>query len=63
MEVCKIAAKSLVQSKKQKARIYASKAQINSVVMQMRNQLGLYFLFKIVQVELITKKNQNFKNI
>ena len=40
MEVCKIAAKSLVLSKKQKARIYSSKAQINSVVMQMRNQLA-----------------------
>ena len=40
MDVCKISAKSLVQSKKQKARIYASQAQINSIVMQMKNQLG-----------------------
>lgn len=40
MDVCKIAAKSLVHSKKQKSRIYASQAQINSVVMQMKNQLA-----------------------
>ncbi|RNA26581.1 Charged multivesicular body 3 [Brachionus plicatilis] len=40
IDVCKIAAKSLVHSKKQKARIYASKAQMNSVIMQMKNQLG-----------------------
>ncbi|CAF0763382.1 unnamed protein product [Brachionus calyciflorus] len=40
MDVCKIGAKSLVHSKKQKARIYATKAQMNSVVMQMKNQLG-----------------------
>lgn len=29
----------LFSSKKQKARIYASKAQLNSVIMQMKNQL------------------------
>lgn len=40
MDVCKVAAKSLVQSKRQKSRIYASQAQINSVVMQMKNQLA-----------------------
>ena len=40
VDVCKVLAKGLVQSKKQKNRIYASKAQLNSVVMQMKNQVG-----------------------
>ncbi len=40
MDVCKISAQSLVKSKKAKARIYASQAQINSVVMQMKNQVA-----------------------
>lgn len=40
MDSCKILAKGLVQSKKQKGRIYASKAQLNSVVMQMKNQVA-----------------------
>lgn len=32
--------KIFFRSKKQKSRIYASKAQLNSVVMQMKNSLG-----------------------
>ncbi|XP_071477843.1 charged multivesicular body protein 3-like [Diadema antillarum] len=41
MDVCKILAKELIQSKKAKNRIYSSKAQLNSVGMQMKNQLSL----------------------
>lgn len=40
MDVCKISAQSLVRSKKAKARIYASQAQINSIIMQMKNQVA-----------------------
>lgn len=39
-DTCKVLAKGLVQSKRQKSRIYASKAQLNSVVMQMKNQVA-----------------------
>lgn len=39
-DVCKVYAKALVQSKRQKARIYASKAQLNSIIMQTKNQLA-----------------------
>ena len=42
MDVCKILAKELIQSKKAKNRIYTSKAQLNSVGMQMKNQLCKY---------------------
>ena len=38
-DVCKILAKELVHSKKAVSKLYASKAQMNSVVMQMQNQL------------------------
>lgn len=41
IDVCKILAKELIQSKKAKNRIYSSKAQLNSVEMQMKNQLSL----------------------
>ncbi|XP_072177490.1 charged multivesicular body protein 3-like [Diadema setosum] len=41
MDVCKILAKELIQSKKAKNRIYSSKAHLNSVGMQMKNQLSL----------------------
>ena len=37
---CKSLAKELVRSKKQKNRIYTSKAQLNSIVMQLQHQLG-----------------------
>lgn len=39
-DVCKILAKELVHSRKAVSKLYASKAQMNSVVMQMQNQLG-----------------------
>jgi hypothetical protein len=41
MDVCKVLAKSLVQSKRAKTRIHTSKAQINSVVMEIQNQHSL----------------------
>eukprot|EP00054_Salpingoeca_dolichothecata_P037247 m.10247 g.10247 ORF g.10247 m.10247 type:complete len:212 (-) comp7374_c0_seq1:68-703(-) len=40
-DVCKILAKSLVNSRKARHRIHASKAQINSVMMNMQNQLSM----------------------
>ncbi|CAG8474613.1 3966_t:CDS:2 [Paraglomus brasilianum] len=38
---CKSLAKELVRSKKQKNRIYTSKAQLNSIVMQLQHQLAV----------------------
>lgn len=40
-DVCTTLAKEIVRSRKAKNRIYASKAQINSVSMQMKNQLSM----------------------
>ena len=39
-DVCKILAKELVQSRKAVSKLYASKAQMNSVVMSMQQQQG-----------------------
>jgi charged multivesicular body protein 3 len=39
-DVCKVLAKSLVQARKSKSRIYASKAHMNSIVLQMKTQLS-----------------------
>eukprot|EP00128_Syssomonas_multiformis_P001412 Colp12_sorted_trinity150504_noHs@29865 len=39
-DVCKILAKELVHSRKAKSKLYTSKAQINSVSLQMQNQLA-----------------------
>ena len=39
-ESCKILAKEIVRSRKAVNRLYASKAHMNSVQMQMKNQLG-----------------------
>ena len=38
-DVCKILAKEVVQSRKAVGKLYASKAQMNSVLMQMQHQL------------------------
>ena len=38
-DVCRILAKELVQSKRAVSKLYASKAQMNSVVMSMQQQL------------------------
>lgn len=39
-DVCKILAKEVVQSRRAVSKMYASKAQMNSVMMQMQNQLS-----------------------
>lgn len=39
---CKILAKEIVRSRKARDRIYTSKAQLNSLVMHMQQQLGMY---------------------
>ena len=42
-DVCKILAKEVVQSRKAVSKLYASKAHMNSVMMQMQNQLCKWF--------------------
>ena len=39
-DVCVVLAKEMVQSKRAVTKLYASKAQMNSVLLSMRNQLG-----------------------
>eukprot|EP00043_Microstomoeca_roanoka_P018088 m.191788 g.191788 ORF g.191788 m.191788 type:complete len:150 (-) comp16762_c5_seq2:622-1071(-) len=41
IDVAKVLAKSIVSSRKAKNRIHATKAQLNSVIMQMRHQLAM----------------------
>ena len=40
-DVAKILAKELIQSRKATSKLYASKAQMNSVIMSMQEQLGI----------------------
>lgn len=42
-DVCKILAKEVVQSRKAVNKLYTSKAHMNSVMMQMQNQLCKWF--------------------
>jgi len=44
IDVCKILAKEVVQSRKAVNKLYASKAQINSVMMSMDQQLCEYII-------------------
>ncbi|KAK3563324.1 hypothetical protein QTP86_021732 [Hemibagrus guttatus] len=44
-DVCIILAKEMIQSKKAVNKLYASKAQMNSVLLSMKNQLGEYDLY------------------
>ena len=37
---CKLFAKELVKTRRQKTRLYTSKAQLNSIQLQLQNQLG-----------------------
>lgn len=37
---CKMLAKELIRSQKHKDRLYTSKAQMNSIIMQLEHQLG-----------------------
>lgn len=39
-DVCVILAKEMIQSKRAITKLYASKAQMNSVLLSMKNQLG-----------------------
>ncbi|KAI9488621.1 hypothetical protein BDB00DRAFT_847158 [Zychaea mexicana] len=39
-KICKILAKELIRSQRHKNRLYTSKAQLNSIVMQLEHQLG-----------------------
>lgn len=41
-DVCIILAKEIIQSKRAINKLYASKAQMNSVLLSMKNQLGEY---------------------
>lgn len=49
-DVCKILAKEVVQSRKAVGKLYASKAQMNSVLMQMQHQLCEPLSISIVEV-------------
>lgn len=42
-KICKMLAKELVRSQRHKNRLHASKAQLNSIVMQLEHQLGMSF--------------------
>lgn len=39
-DVCVVLAKEMIQSKRAITKLYASKAQMNSVLLSMKNQLG-----------------------
>lgn len=46
-DVCNILAKEVIRSRKAVNKIYASKAQLNSVEMSMKNQLGMFQLLVV----------------
>ena len=46
-DVCKILAKEIIRSRKAVNKLYASKAQLNSVELGMKNQLGEYALLSL----------------
>lgn len=48
-DTCIILAKELIRSKKAITRIYTSKAHLNSVSLQMKNQLGLFTKIKNIK--------------
>lgn len=39
---CKMLAKELIRSRRHKDRLYTSKAQMNSIIMQLEHQLGMF---------------------
>lgn len=41
-DVCVVLAKEMIQSKRAVTKLYASKAQMNSVLLSMKNQLGAF---------------------
>lgn len=42
-DVCVVLAKEMIQSKRAITKLYASKAQMNSVLLSMKNQLGEFW--------------------
>jgi division protein CdvB (Snf7/Vps24/ESCRT-III family) len=48
IKTCKMLAKELVRSQKQKDRIVTSKAQLNSITMQLQHQLGKYLNYSFI---------------
>ena len=48
IDVCKILAKEVAQSRKAVNKLYASKAQINSVMMSMDQQLCKYYIIPLL---------------
>lgn len=60
--MCTVLAKEIIRSRKAVNKIYASKAQLNSVEMSMKNQLGEFLIAEISDESLIKIKN-NFKVI
>lgn len=40
-DVCKVLAKEIVNSRKAQSKLHSAKAHMNSVQMQMKNQLGM----------------------
>ena len=50
VDVAKILAKELVQSRKAVSKLYASKAQMNSVAMSMQQQLCMFVLVSTVAI-------------
>lgn len=46
-DVCMILAKEVLRARKAISKIYTSKAHINSISMQMKNQLGISFVILI----------------
>lgn len=58
--VVKILAKELVRSKRAKEQLYLTKANLNSITLQLQNQLGMYRISKQINItnEIIGKMNQ-----
>lgn len=62
IDVAKILAKELVQSRKATSKLYASKAQMNSVVMSMQQQLGKGGLNKMQVLYLVRNQNAMYSH-
>lgn len=55
-DVCMILAKEVLRARKAISKIYTSKAHINSISMQMKNQLGISSRTVILKVQLLSLK-------
>ena len=58
-DVCKILAKEIVGSQRAVSKLYASKAQINSVIMQMESQASMVRMSKGIQASTDVMKLMN----